>query len=169
MKSYSEIFRKSLESRLIYLFLLYPFLALIAGLYSLQPLEDYDFFWHIATGRWIVEHHAIPYTDPFSFTTSSTSSHVHFVLSGYWLSQVLYYAMYYIFGWNGIILLRFLIMLALIYSLFKLGTPRDKVIHVLLVFLAGFVILKLYPVERPQAFSFFFFSMFLYHLESSVS
>jgi len=31
-------------------------------------LSDPDPWWHLATGRWIVEHHAIPHADPFSFT-----------------------------------------------------------------------------------------------------
>ena len=30
--------------------------------------NDGDVSWHIATGQWILEHHAIPRSDPFSFT-----------------------------------------------------------------------------------------------------
>jgi hypothetical protein len=30
--------------------------------------NDGDVSWHIATGMWILDHHAIPHTDPFSFT-----------------------------------------------------------------------------------------------------
>lgn len=33
-------------------------------------LADPDPWWHLATGRWIVEHHAIPSVDPFSFTVA---------------------------------------------------------------------------------------------------
>ena len=25
-----------------------------------RPIRSYDYFWHLATGRWIVEHHALP-------------------------------------------------------------------------------------------------------------
>lgn len=31
-------------------------------------IRDADVFWHLATGRWIVNNLEIPYTDPFSFT-----------------------------------------------------------------------------------------------------
>ena len=30
--------------------------------------NDGDVSWHIASGQWIIAHHAIPHTDPFSFT-----------------------------------------------------------------------------------------------------
>ena len=30
------------------------------------PIRSYDYFWHLATGRWIVEHHAIPRSDPLA-------------------------------------------------------------------------------------------------------
>jgi hypothetical protein len=48
-------------------------LALI-GLYSYTALRmiwhfgvlDPDIWWHMATGRWILQHHALPVTDPFS-------------------------------------------------------------------------------------------------------
>ena len=30
--------------------------------------NDGDVSWHIATGQWILDHRAIPHTDPFSFT-----------------------------------------------------------------------------------------------------
>ena len=33
-------------------------------------LSDPDPWWHLATGRWIVEHRAIPHVDPFSFTVA---------------------------------------------------------------------------------------------------
>ena len=36
-------------------------------------LSDPDPWWHLATGRWIVEHHAVPRVDPFSFTVAGAS------------------------------------------------------------------------------------------------
>ncbi|MCU1282609.1 MAG: hypothetical protein JWM53_6155 [bacterium] len=43
--------------------------ALLAVTYVVR-LSDPDPWWHLATGRWIVEHHAIPRLDPFSFTVA---------------------------------------------------------------------------------------------------
>ena len=37
-------------------------------LLALFPLHNNDLWWHLAAGRWIVEHHAVPRTDVFSWT-----------------------------------------------------------------------------------------------------
>ena len=31
-------------------------------------LNDPDSYWHIATGRWVMDHWAVPHSDPFSHT-----------------------------------------------------------------------------------------------------
>jgi hypothetical protein len=36
---------------------------------SVRKLFDPDLYWHLATGRWIAAHHAIPRADPFSYTS----------------------------------------------------------------------------------------------------
>jgi len=41
--------------------------AFALGLVALRSEWDVDIFWHIAAGRWILEHRALPSTDIFSF------------------------------------------------------------------------------------------------------
>ena len=41
-------------------------LGLTAGSYQ---IANTSIGWHIASGRWVLDHHAVPRTDPFSFTT----------------------------------------------------------------------------------------------------
>src|ERR1035438_1729460 len=41
--------------------------ALCAGLHT---VSDYDMGWHLATGRYVVQHHQIPRTDVLSFTSA---------------------------------------------------------------------------------------------------
>ena len=41
--------------------------AVLACLFAVQ-VHTLDFWWHLATGAWIVEHRKIPSTDPFSYT-----------------------------------------------------------------------------------------------------
>lgn len=42
--------------------------ALFAFVVGLHKLDDFDTWWHLAAGRWIAKHHAIPSTDTLSHT-----------------------------------------------------------------------------------------------------
>jgi hypothetical protein len=63
-------------------------------------LSDPDTYSHIALGRWILEHHTVPTTDPFSATLRGT----HWVAFE-WLSQTIFAAAYAIGGWTGVVAL----------------------------------------------------------------
>src|SRR5207249_11491916 len=41
-------------------------LYLIPASQALLPIDDPDIWWHLRTGQWIIEHHWVPATDPFS-------------------------------------------------------------------------------------------------------
>ncbi len=76
-------------------------------------LWDYDFWWHIATGRYIWQNRSIPEEDPFSFATNLeenrtpfSEKRTRFLLKQYWASQVLFYKIYDTFKEKGIILFR---------------------------------------------------------------
>lgn len=56
----------------------------VAFVSSLSPIVSWDYFWHLATGRWILDNSAIPATDPFS----AGSEPVRWI-NGAWLFQVI--------------------------------------------------------------------------------
>ena len=35
---------------------------------AIQPVTDPDFWWHITTGNWILDHHTVPHQDLYTFT-----------------------------------------------------------------------------------------------------
>jgi hypothetical protein len=78
----------------------------VAGVYvlltALAPrlLSDPDTYSHIALGRWILEHHTVPTTDPFSATLRGT----HWVAFE-WLSQVAFAIAHELGGWTGVVAL----------------------------------------------------------------
>jgi hypothetical protein len=78
----------------------------IAGVYvlliALAPrlLSDPDTYSHIALGRWILEHHAVPTTDPFSATLRGA----HWVAFE-WLSQTAFAIAHGLGGWSGVVAL----------------------------------------------------------------
>jgi hypothetical protein len=61
-------------------------------------LNDGDTLSHIAIGRWIIEHHAIPFHDPFSYTFPGATWAPH-----EWLAEVIFAAIYGWLGWGGVV------------------------------------------------------------------
>ena len=64
---------------------------------AVGPIRSYDFFWHLTTGRWIVQHHALPVYDPFALA----SAHVPWI-NGEWLYQVALYGVWSLVGLQAI-------------------------------------------------------------------
>src|SRR5690242_9225050 len=75
---------------------------------SVAPIRSYDFFWHLATGRWIVEHHSIPRFDPLSLAAANVPW-----INGEWLYEVALYGVDRVAGFHGITLINTLFVAAL--------------------------------------------------------
>jgi hypothetical protein len=63
-------------------------------------LSDSDTYWQVAVGRWILDHHALPHVDIYSFTKAGEPW-----TSSSWLAQVLFAASYNLAGWTGPVVL----------------------------------------------------------------
>ncbi len=63
-------------------------------------LRDSDTYWQIAVGQWILDHHALPRVDIYSFTKAGEPW-----MSSSWLAQVLYATSYNLAGWTGPVVL----------------------------------------------------------------
>lgn len=63
-------------------------------------LNDPDTYWQIAIGQWILDHHAVPQTDIYSFTMRGQPW-----ISTQWLAQVIYALVYGVAGWTGPVVL----------------------------------------------------------------
>src|SRR5690349_4150504 len=44
----------------------------LTALLAFRRIEEPDTWWHLAVGRWIAEHHAVPRTEPLSWTLGGT-------------------------------------------------------------------------------------------------
>ena len=79
---------------------LLPLSALIVvGIFALRRLDDFDTWWHLASGRWIAQHHAIPYTDVLSFTVPNNAW-----VNLQWLYDLLLYVFFRIAGAGGLVI-----------------------------------------------------------------
>ncbi len=50
---------------------------------SITPIQSYDYFWHLATGEWILDNGTLPATDPFSLSSDATKW-----VDGEWAFQI---------------------------------------------------------------------------------
>jgi len=76
-----------------------PLSALVVvAVFSLRRLDDFDTWWHLASGRWIVQHLSIPQTDVLSFTVPQNEW-----INLQWLYDVLLYAVWMVGGPSGLV------------------------------------------------------------------
>ncbi len=137
----------------------------VSFLYLLRPVIDPDFFWHLKTGEWISHNSSLPSQDPFLFTSSSSPDTIeYFTLTSYWLSQLTFYLLHSTGGAAAIMFLRIIIAGLLVYFLIKRQHGDNTLfLGLLIIFIVS--ILKVYPFERPQVFSFLYFAILLFLLE----
>lgn len=90
-----------------------------AALAAIAPVRNYDFFWHLATGRWIVEHRALPLSDPFAVASDRVPW-----INGEWLFEIVLYGAHRIIGTSGMSWVRGLLA-ALIFGLAFFWERRD--------------------------------------------
>lgn len=83
------------------------------------PIRNYDYFWHLATGRWIVEHRALPLVDPFA-----VASEQHAWINGEWLFETVAYGLHEAAGLAAMSVVRGLLAAAIFTAAFLLS-KRD--------------------------------------------
>lgn len=140
------------ESRLHKTIILFFLFAVFLRL--LVPILDCDFPWHLKTGEYIFEHREIPKSDPFT-NASDGSVTEKFILSQYWLAQLLFHLVFSGYGPIGIVLLRTLIFTGIISILwFSMKKTPISIKTAILYFTT--ILFLAYSGERPQIFSFLF-------------
>ncbi|MGI8907294.1 MAG: hypothetical protein ACR2IE_12480 [Candidatus Sumerlaeaceae bacterium] len=94
---------------LFYFILLILLLALGAFFVTIRPVSDPDSWFHMALGKWVLEHHEIPRIDPFA----GSSPGREWISSG-WLPSVLMQLLFRRFGESGVglLLMSFFVILS---------------------------------------------------------
>lgn len=81
-------------------------LALFPAGNALQPRMDEDTWWHLAVGKYVVEHRDVPTEDPFS--RIGQDEHIPWVAYS-WLPEIALYASHQLAGLPGVIAFRHLL------------------------------------------------------------
>jgi hypothetical protein len=133
------------------------FLALFAA--CLPSLASADFWWHLRTGQLLYATHAIPRSDPFSFTFAGQRWITH-----EWLSELLLYAAYRFGGYAAVLALFGLITAAAYWLAFRCA---EGPLYTRLPVLA-LAVWAAHPtfLVRPQVFTLCLFSLFCFVLET---
>ncbi len=136
----------------------------------LTQITDPDLFWHLATGRWIWEHHQLPDRDLFNYTTSVKAYEDSFMAKiiprQYWVANLIQYGAFNLAGYRGIIVIRlFFAFLTLLMVFLHLRRKRLSVITSLPLLLPLTYILLQFKGDRPNQMTFFFVAAFLYLIE----
>lgn len=96
-------------------------------------LGDPDTYWHIAAGRWMLAHGAVPTHDPFSFTM-----HGAVWVAQEWGAELLIALTYRVAGWAGLVLAAAACFGVTLAYLQRFLQARMEPLHALvLTFLAG--------------------------------
>ena len=122
-----------------------------AGVYTLvltlgpRLLNDPDSYSHIAVGRWIMAHGAVPTTDPFSFSMYGAPW-----ITFEWLSQVVYAAVYALAGWAGVITLAAAAIALAVGLLTRFLLRELAPAPALLMVIAAEILLAPHMLARPH-------------------
>src|SRR5262249_28222420 len=130
----------------------------LAAVTALQPISEFDTWWHLRTGQWMVEHGTIPATDPF---TGYGLGKPWVAYS--WLFELLVYGLDQALGLRGIVLYRVVLALAVAASIHRL-VARPGAGFALSAALGAVATVALTPLpvsERPGLFPILFAALTL--------
>lgn len=127
--------------------LLVAALALMAvlGYARINVLADPDTYWHLATGRWILEHGAVPKIDVFSHSMPGTAWVAH-----EWLSELALTGLYQVAGWAGLGVVVALVFAGTLAYLMRFLLARMEPVHALLFTAFAASMLSGHLLARPH-------------------
>ena len=128
----------------IFLFLFFAYFHTISAITQ-------DLGRHLLTGKIILDTHQIPKTNLFSYTYPNFP-----FLNHHWGSEVIFYLIFKIFGFNGILVLTTLLILSSFLIIFSYAFKRSNIIGLSIVSLLYIRVLLERTDVRPEIFSFLF-------------
>lgn len=127
-----------------------------------RPVTDGDFWWHVRTGRWILEHSRLPGHDLFTYTAFD-----HRWVDSEYLTEVVMWLVRSRFGLAGVSV-AFGVVAWSGFLLVALSTRPGRQPYVLVGLALGLAVVAGYPVwgPRPQVITFTLASLELLWLRS---
>jgi hypothetical protein len=133
-------------------------------LLCVRPLADPDLWWHLTTGRWILDTRSLPGadgTDPFSYGSPDPLPEAAVAgLQSQWLGQVLLYLGFTAGGFAGFSVMRAILVVLPFVVMYAWYAGREGIAPLAALAALAFPPLFFgaylsYAFERPQVFSFY--------------
>jgi hypothetical protein len=126
---------------------------------------DTDVWWHLASGQWILAHHAVPHTDPFTIYAAGKPW-----IAYSWLFESLLAALFARFGTAGLLLYACTMVLAVTVAVWKLVTREaHRFVDAALLTLATMLSFWHLDAPRPWHLSMFCFVLLLLAIDEARS
>ena len=144
--------------------LIVPFAAMFITLtvgkwFTGAPFVDFDYWWHLATGNWILDHHRVPIADPFSWSAGGRNWIAH-----EWLSEAVLALVVRAGGYAAAIVFTAVMVLVgywrLLVASRHYGMSR-RLAFIVTVCLSGMFLRGGVMVVRPQVWTWAFFGVLL--------
>lgn len=131
-------------------------LMLVVFIVALRPMEDFDTFWQLQSGKYILETGHFLYRDTFSITPDA------FRLEHCWLSDIIFYLHYLAGGYKLLSLLKTVLVTSCAFLLYRANLRRGGdpclIAPLLTLCLAASIASW---VERPQLWTFLFSILYI--------
>ncbi|MGB5218290.1 MAG: hypothetical protein WBN66_08320 [Smithella sp.] len=129
-----------------------------------KGLADYDLWGYLSFGRIFWEEGFFPYHDVFAYTPTKPVWIYH-----EWLTGVFFFGLIQYLGPASLQLLRYILAILTIYLIYETALKKGaNRLYALIVLIVSVLIISFgYVPVRAQIFTFFFFILTLYMLESS--
>jgi len=117
--------------------------------------HDPDMYWHLASGKWMLEHGQLLRADQFSSTAAGEAYSV-----GEWLGQIVLYLAYLAGGWAGLVLLRGVLVFVCAFFVTRLALRGEAPIWFgVPIAIAALVLSEIVWTDRPHLFTLAFFPL----------
>jgi len=132
-------------------------LFLVTFAFCVPTVPSADMWWHLSTGRYVVQNHSVPHADPFSATITGRPWTAH-----EWLSGVIFYLAYSQLGSAGPLLLTAMV-LTMAFGFAYLRTGGRLLVRIFALLLGVSAASPIFSV-RPQIFTYLLTAVFLFVL-----
>ncbi len=124
-------------------------------------LADADIGWHIRTGEWILEHHAVPHQDLYSFSKAGASWY-----AWEWGSDIIYGSLHRMAGLKGVVLLAGVLISLFAWTLLRRMVGRGvHLLWAMIISLLGVGAASIHFLARPHLFTLLFLSIAVWMIE----